>query len=689
MIVDESSGRTSEATVALAGQPNTGKSTVFNFLTGSNQRVGNWPGITVEKKEGFFVRDGLSYTVVDLPGTYSLSANSREEMIAREFVIERSPHLVVVVVDASQLTRSLYLVAEMMTLGVPLIVALNMMDVAERKGLAIDVEAFRKSVGVEVVPMTASKGIGIADLSEAIAESVRTRRPVVETCCTPDGEYAVLLQRLQESIEGYVPEGYRAGWVAQKLLEDDTGIVGLMQERMGERQWRSVGAMLPQDNKGAFALATARYDWIHKIEAASVTRRETGGLRVHRSLFDKVATNLFSGAILGMVVSLTGFVLAATVAFSFLMLMNPLIIQAVGAVQGAVGESLPLLGDFIAQGVIPAFSMIFAVSIFIFGIMLFTSFLEDIGYLPRMAYIADIFMSRIGLPGKSFLPLFMGLGCNIASVMGCRVIESRRQRFKTIIISSHVPCPGVMVTIAFMIGIFFGSLAPFIVVAAFLALLVQTYMTSKLLDHTVLRGAEAGLIMELPPYHIPNWKTIWIHVWRRFTSFVRKAGSLLAVIIAMIWALSYFPNGNMMDSYLATAGKVFEPLGMLMGMDWKLLTCLFVAFISKEAALIAIAVLFGIQTGEGALTGMMIGEGVSEADNAIIGSVLAAQVSLPAALAFIFALLFSIPCFATVGAVYYETQSLKWTIGSVFYYTTLSLAWGIAAYHVGLLLFSS
>lgn len=685
MSANESSRQASEITVALAGQPNTGKSTVFNFLTGSNQHVGNWPGITVEKKEGRFVRDGISYRVVDLPGTYSLSANSKEEMISRDFVIKQAPDLIVVVVDASQLTRSLYLVAEMMSLGAPMILALNMMDVAEKKGLAIDLDAFEKSIGVPVVPMTASKRIGIDALSESIAERAEVRTPVLETCCNPDGD-ADLLQRLQDTIKGYVPEDYRVEWVAQKLLEEDSEIIDLMQKQMDEQEWRSLRKMLPDDNRGAFAVARARYDWIHKILADSVVREKN---EVHRSLFDKVATNLLSGTILGMVVTLTGFVLAVIIAFGCVVMIHPLAVDGIQKVQNTVGQSLPLLADFIAQGVIPALSMIFGVSVFIFGIMLFTSFLEDIGYLPRMAYIADMFMSRIGLPGKSFMPLFMGFGCNIASVMGCRVIESTRQRFKTIIISSHVPCPGVMVTVAFMIGIFFGPVAPVIVVAAAVALLVQTYITSRLLDHTVLRGTETGMIMELPPYHMPNWQTIWAHVWRRFTSFVQKAGSLIAFIIAVIWALSYFPNGNMVDSYLAVVGKAFEPLGMLMGMDWKLLTCLFVAFFSKEAALIAIAVLYGIQIEEGALTGLMMDNIFPEVGNDAVGRFLAGNVSQPSALAFIFALLFSIPCYATVGAVYYETKSLKWTIGSVVYYTTLSLVWGIAAYHIGLLFFTS
>ncbi|MCG8343154.1 MAG: 50S ribosome-binding GTPase, partial [Chlorobiales bacterium] len=285
--MSESSSRVPEITVALAGQPNTGKSTVFNFLTGSNQHVGNWPGITVEQKEGRFIRDGISYRVVDLPGTYSLSANSKEEMIARDFVIKQAPDLVVVVVDASQLTRSLYLVAEMMSLGTPMIVALNMMDVAAKKGFVIDLGAFEKSIGVPVVPMTASKRVGIDALSESIAKTASIRNPVSEACCNPDGEYADLLQRLQDTIKGYVPEDYRVEWVAQKLLEEDSGMIDLMQKQMGGQQWRSLRKMLPDDNRGAFAVARARYDWIQNIVANSVMREKN---EVHRSLFDKVAT---------------------------------------------------------------------------------------------------------------------------------------------------------------------------------------------------------------------------------------------------------------------------------------------------------------------------------------------------------------------------------------------------------------
>jgi ferrous iron transport protein B len=315
--------------------------------------------------------------------------------------------------------------------------------------------------------------------------------------------------------------------------------------------------------------------------------------------------------------------------------------------------------------------------------------LEDIGYLPRMAYLADIFMSRIGLHGKSFVPLFLGFGCNIAAVMGCRVIETARQRIKTIIISSHVPCPGVMVTTAFMVGIFFGPMAVFIIVSMAAAILIQTYITARLLDYTLLQGVNAGMVMELPPFHMPNWRTIWNYVWQHYIGFLKKAGSLIASIIALVWVFTYFPNGQMVDSYLAFAGKIFEPVGMLAGMDWKLLTCLLVASISKEAALISMAVIYGVQVSDGSLVGWMISDSgnTSQITKEVLETTLFDAVSRPSALAFIFAVLFSMPCFATLGAIYYETKSLKWTIGSLLYYTMLSFLWALLAYRVGQVLF--
>jgi len=682
-----------ETTIALAGQPNTGKSTIFNSLTGANQHVGNWPGKTVEKKEGSFFYEGSSYSLVDLPGTYSLTANSAEEIIARNFIIRQSPDLIIIVVDASQLSRSLYLVAEVIGLDVPVIVALNMMDVSEKNGLKIDIGAFEKALGCLVVPLTASKNIGILTLTEAIKEIISNNGKSAIPPLQLDEEYSLLFAALQSKIADYIPAGYSLEWVTHKLLENDSEIVGLIQGGMGTEQWQAISLVLPENNSGALAIARARYDWISKVLRNCIVQKNIGKATFYRSRFDKIATHPVAGVILGIMVIVVGFILAASMSFGSLTLLNPVCTGVIRFVQSSWSEHMPIMTSFISQGVIPAVYMISSISAFIFGILFLLGFLENIGYLPRMAHVADIFMCRIGLHGKSFIPLFMGFGCNIAAVMGCRVIETMRQRVKTIVIASHVPCPGAMVTIAFIITIFFGQIAPFIVAAVIAALALQVFITSKLLDYTVLQGVKTGMMMELPPYHLPNWRTIWNYVWLHFKSFFQKAGSLIATIIILVWALSYFPTGTMSDSYLAFAGKFFEPIGMLMGMDWRLLTCLFVATFSKEAALVSMAVIYGIQVSNGSLIAVTMDNMTNSITNGPqimnteLGNFLAGSISRPSALAFIFAILFSVPCFSTVGVIFSETKSLKWTCGLIVYYSSLSFLWGIIAYRTGLLFF--
>lgn len=674
--------------IALAGQPNTGKSTVFNALTGAKQHVGNWPGKTVEKKSGRFRYDDASYSVIDLPGTYSLSANSTEEVIARNFIIKEKPDLIVVLVDASQLSRSLYLAAEIVHLRVPVIVTLNMMDVARKKGMKIDAAALQEALGVRVVPMTASKKVGVKDLLEAIKITVSKDWDTPVPQFEFEKKEAKLIEDMQKSIESYMPAGYRPEWIVLKLLEDDSEIVAMMQKRMGDENHQAMAAMLPDNGQGALLAARARYNWINAALEGAFVQEKKSSSSIGSSGFDKFATHPIIGPILGALIIAVGFVPLAAIVFAALIVLKPLL-GLIPFLQTTFGAELPIITAFVTQAVVPAFYMIMAVASFNFSLMLFLGILEDIGYLPRMAYLADILMARIGLHGKSFLPLFLGFGCNIAAVMGCRVIETARQRIKTIIIASHVPCPGVMVTIAFMVGVFFGHMALLIIFAMAAAVIIQTYITARILDYTLLQGTGVGMVMELPPYHMPNWRTIGNYVWQHYTGFLKKAGTLIAVVIALVWVFTYFPNGQMVDSYLASAGKIFEPLGMLVGMEWKLLTCLLVATISKEAALISMAVIFGVQDTDGALTGFIVNNSGNTAliSREMLESTLFGAVSRPSALAFIFAILFSMPCFATLGTIYYETKSLKWTIGSLLYYTTLSFLWAFIAYRVGLMIF--
>ena len=675
-------------TVALAGQPNTGKSTVFNRLTGSNQHVGNWPGKTVEKKTGSLKHEGATYKMVDLPGTYSLSANSLEEIIARDFIIKGNPDVIVVVVDASQLERSLYMVAETMSLTVPVILALNMMDVAEHQGRQIDVKAFEETLGARVVPMVASRNKGISDLLGAIQAVAGQDISYGPVRFEIGKEYSSLLKSLKSKTAGFVPVPYEKDWVALKLLEKDKEVIAIMKEQMGPDKWQSVVSNLEQDSQSALAVASARYEWIKNLLSTCVKQSGHSPFTARRGRFDTLATHPIWGGVLGISIILIGFMVAAAIGTIGFFSLLPLTSHLIQLIQTSFAGASPLLVAMVSQGIIPGIFMVFGMSSFIFGVLLLIGFLEDIGYLPRMAYIADRFMYGIGLHGKSFMPLFMGFGCNIAGVMGARVIDSTRQRLMTIVLSQLIPCSGLMVTVAFITAIFFGSVAPLVVLAMAGAIILQLYITSLLLGRIVLPGETTGMIMELPPYHKPNWRTIWSYVWIHYKAYLKKGGTLIGVIIIIVWALSYFPNGNINASYLASTGKALEPFGRLMGMDWRLLTCLIVAFFSKEAALSAMAVIYGLDMADGSLMGVMMdniaqGHPVSKA---ALGNFLAGAISRPSALAFIFAMLFSVPCFATVGVIYFETKSLKWTLGSVVYYTLLSVVWGIIAYNIGLLI---
>jgi len=592
-------------------------------LTGSNQHIGNWPGKTVERKSGTFEHGKEQYHLVDLPGTYSLSANSPEEKIARDYITGGEPELTVILVDASQLSRSLYMALEVLALGVPAAIALNMMDVAESKGVFIDTERLENELGVPVLPLVASKGMGVSCLLEAVAE---------------------------------------------------------MREQATPGKWRQDAT-----GKDILSVASERYDCIARIVERCTTRHEKKATQL-RSRFDALATNPILGLILSIVTLLSGFALAATFALAAFALSRPIAVNLIRFVETNMAETFPLMTSLITQGIIPALYMVTTLSLFIIAELLFIGLLEDVGYLPRLACVADPLMARIGLHGKSLMPLLLGLGCNIAAVMGCRVIDSPRQRYKTMIISSHIPCQGLLASMGFMIVMFFGASFPTIVTALIAALMLQFLVTSFLLDHTVLKGEGTGMIIELPPYHRPNLKTIYRFVWLHFSGFAKRAGSMIMIIVVFLWALTYFPNGTMYDSYLASAGRFFEPLGSLMGMDWRLLTCLFVATFSKESALIAMAVMFQLQLGDSSIIGLLM-EGLSkghQVSNAQLGGFLTQQISGASALAFIFAAMFSVPCFAHIGSIYSETRSLLWTAGSTAYYTLLSFGWGILAYHVGL-----
>ncbi len=655
------------ALVALAGQPNVGKSTLFNLLTGLNQHVGNWPGKTVERKEGAFAYGGASYRVVDLPGTYSLTANSAEEVIAREFIIRERPDVVLALVDAAILERSLYLVAELISLPAPVIVALNMMDVAKQEGVEIEPEVLEAALGIPVVPMVATQNRGIEELLQTVEEVTQGEYDYKPTPPRIREDHRDVLRAVEEVIEGCVPDPYPQDWVALKLLEGDQKITDMMNGCLTVERQRALQDLLREHDDALVAVASGRYEWIGRMTRAALTRPRTGRISLTERM-DRWATHpLWGLVILAGILGLV-FWLTYAVGAPLQELLDTYVVSGLAdLVRAALAGAPPWVADLAADGVIGgagAMLTFLPILVVFFAAM---AILEDVGYLARAAYVMDRFMHLMGLHGKSFLPLFLGLGCNVPAVLGTRVIESERARLLTILLAPLVPCTARMTVIAFLAPAFFGSAATLVSWGMILLALTVLAVSGVLINRTLFHGERTAFIMELPLYHLPNRRTIALRVWQRSMSFVRKAGTLILAVSVVVWALSTLPGGDIETSFLARIGQFFEPLGRLMGFDWRLTVALLTGFIAKENSIATLGVLFG--TGEGAG----------------LAAMLAASFSAATALAFLTVQMLFIPCVATI-AVIRQESSWKWALFDLAFLLVVSLVAGTAVYWISHLL---
>ncbi len=656
-------------TVALAGQPNVGKSTLFNLLTGMNQHVGNWPGKTVEQKVGHFTHNGTTYRLVDLPGTYSLTANSPEEIIARDFIIKERPNVVIVLLDAATLERNLYLVAELLPLPAPVIVALNMMDVAEQEGFKIEPEVLEAALGVKVVPMIATRNIGTHELVAAIDEVVHNtveyapKRPEIRA------DHQEVLEQIEALIAGHVPEPYAQDWAALKLLEGDKEISRMIRERMGEAQWELVHEVLRDHDDALVAVAGGRYEWIGRMIRAAVTRPKAGQIGLTERL-DRWATHPFWGLVILAAILGSAFWLTYAIGAPLQDWLDSAVVGGLARLMSNLLASAPSwLQALVIDGVIGGVGTVITflpILVIFFAIL---ALLEDTGYMARAAYVMDRFMHLMGLHGKSFLPLFLGFGCNVPSVMGVRVIESRRARLLTTMLAPLIPCAARMTVVAFLAPAFFGRAAALVSWGLVGLNLVVLALAGVLLNRIAFKGARAAFIMELPLYHVPNGRTIGLTVWQHGLAFLKKAGTIILAISVLVWALSVLPGGDIENSFLARIGHLLEPLGRLMGFDWRLMVALLASFVAKENAIATLGVLFGAN-GEAGLAELMAG-----------------SFAAPAGLAFLAVQMLFIPCVAVVGVIRQETGSWWWTLFNVAFLLVVSLLMGVLVYHVAGLFF--
>ena len=648
--------------VALAGQPNVGKSTLFNMLTGLDQHVGNWPGKTIERKEGTFARNGTNYRLVDLPGTYSLTANSAEEVIAREFIIRQRPDVVVAVVDAAILERSLYLVAELIALPAPVVVALNMMDVAEKEGFRIDPDSLQAELGVPVVPMVATRNQGVRELLQVVEDVGCGRVAYAPNPPQIRADHQEVLEQIEALIAGHVPEPYSQDWVALKLLEGDREITQAMIACLPPVRWEQVHDVLRAHDDALVAVASGRYEWIGRLIRTAVDRPQPGQISLTERL-DRWAAHPFWGLL--MLAGIMGLVfwLTYTVGTPLQDALDRYVVGGLADLARTwLGGASPWVADLVADGVIGGVGAVLTflpILVIFFAVM---GVLEDVGYMARAAYVMDGFMHLMGLHGKSFLPLCAGFGCNVPAVLGTRVIESRRARLLTILVAPLIPCTARMSVIAFLAPAFFGSSAMLVSWGMVLLAVMVLTLSGALINRAVFRGRRAAFIMELPLYHLPNARTIGHQVWRRTLSFVRKAGTLILVVSVAVWVLATLPGGEVETSYLAQIGRWLEPVGRVMGLDWRLMVAVLTSFVAKENAIATLGVLFGA------------GEGAGLADT------LAGAFRPAAGLAFLVVQTLFVPCVATVAVIKQETRSWFWTAFDVGFLLLVSFAAGTAAY---------
>ena len=650
--------------VALAGQPNVGKSTVFNILTGLSQHVGNWPGKTVEKKEGAHAADDADLRVVDLPGTYSLTSFSEEERVARDFIIHEAPDVIVLLVNAAALERSLYLLAELLPLGPPVIVAVNMLDVAEKQGIRIDTGVLEKSLGIPVVPMVATKNRGIRDLVRRITAlsrgevGYRPRMPEVAE------NHRDLFQNLSDLIGNTVPPPYTVPWIAAKLMEGDAEISAMMETALPPQVWGQVRALLVAHEDSLHAVVCGRYDWIEKIARASVSRFRMGQIVMTDRIDHLLTRPLFGIPVLLGVLGLV-FLLTYKIGFP----LQEKLEKGIGAFGGWLGSFLApapewLRGLFI-DGVIGGVGSVLTFLPLLLIFFTTLAVLEDIGYMARAAFVMDRFMHLVGLHGKSFIPMCLGFGCNVPAIMGVRIIESKRVRLLTMLLTPFIPCTARLAVLIFIAGAVFSAHATLVVWALVTLNILVLGAVGMIVHAGFMKDEPTPFIMELPLYQRPNPKTIAWVIWTRTLSFIRKAGTVILTVSILVWLLAYFPDGQMETSLLAGLGRFLEPLGRPLGLDWKMVTALLTSLVAKENAVATLSVLYGV------------------ADQGLL-QILPTVMSPASALAFLTVVMLFVPCAATVAVMRREMADRIWFGGSLLLTIVISYLGGMAAYRLAL-----
>jgi ferrous iron transport protein B len=704
-------------TIVVMGNPNTGKSTLFNALTGLRQKVGNYAGVTVEKKSGQFALDGEEINLVDVPGTYSLAAHSRDEMVAVDVLAGHikdigKPDLVVSVVDASNLRRNLFLTSQVLEMGLPTVVALNMGDVAEGKGIAIDANALAKELGVPVIPTSFAKGKGLEELKSAISSGLQNQ-PTSSLILLPEARQAATkLAASPLNKSGLdVPNFERA------LIDADGYAETRVAEQGGEEMRAEVLEAREQLALDQLPLtareAQARYRWIAQVLSAVQTSEDRGPTLSDR--IDRVVSHPLLGTL--------GFILVMGIVFQAVFAWAGPIMDLVdgttGTVAGVLGELLPegALNSLLTDGVIAGVGSVVIFLPQILILFLFIILLEDSGYMARAAFIMDRLMRWCGLSGQSFIPMLSSFACAVPGIMATRVIPNDRDRIATILAAPFMTCSARLPVYTLLISAFIPSesylgglvnLQGLVMLGLYLLGMFGGIFTAWLLKRTALRGPTPSFLIELPPYRMPDFRSVLLKLLERGQIFIRRAGTVIFAVSVIVWGLSYFPRNveltekydalvaqaetveqanqyqneyaaaHLDQSFLGTAGHAVEPLFEPLGWDWKVSAAVLASFPAREVVIAVLGTIYAV------------GDDVDETSSTLIGNIKSATwpdgslvFSIPMAIGLMIFYAFCLQCGATVAAMRRETGSWKWPIFAWFYMTGLGYLGAFVAVTIG------
>ena len=686
-----------EITVALVGNPNSGKTSLFNALTGGKEHVGNYSGVTVDAKMGYLEFEGYKFKVVDLPGTYSLSAYSPEEKYVRAFLYNEMPDVIINAVVASNLERNLYITTELIDMSQQVVVALNMYDELEKSGAELDFELLGKMVGMPMVPVVAKSGRGIDNLLRTVLrvylneeDSVRHVHILYREAV--ENEIKALSGEMKKT--GELPLQFPPRYWSIKMLEGDADIDEKLKHFPSFEKWEKLaeaGAKRIERQTGDIVetvISNEKYGFIDGALKETYTPGEHEPNQ-RTKFIDKLVTNKW----LGFPIFFFLMWLMFTCTFVLGAYPQDWIQMGVDWLSGVMQNTLSEgpLKDLLVDGIIGGVGAVLVFLPNIVILYLFISLMEDSGYMARAAFIMDKIMHKIGLHGKSFIPLIMGFGCNVPAVMAGRTIESYSSRIITILINPFMSCSARLPLYLLMAGIFFPTHGALVLVGMYFTGILAAVITARLLRHTLFKKDETPFVMELPPYRMPTAISILRQMWGKTEQYLRKIGGVILIASIIIWALSYFPrsekdNANvaeqenaMENSYLGKIGKSVAPVMEPVGIQWKGTVALLTGTAAKEIVVSTMGVLYSGGADE------------SAAQDETADRSLAAQLSASgdfnsaSALAFMVFVLLYFPCIATLGAIANETGSWKWAVASALYNTAFAWVMAFIVYRIALL----